>query len=305
MDVTGKVAFITGGASGMGLGMAKAFLAAGMKVMIADVRQEHLDAAMAELEPRWPGDARAVRLDVTDREAMARAADETERTFGKVHVLCNNAGIGVIGRIVDSTYGDWDWMLDVNLTGVFNGVRTFLPRILAHGEGGHIMSTASAGGLFVGDKGGPYSTAKFGVVAMMCCLRDDLASSGVGASVLCPGAVRTNIHKTAELRPARYAESSFAPGEVIAGQSPKEAEAEREAMAAMAMDPITIGEKVLAGIRNNDLFILPQPFESVVRMRRDAILASLPDEPINEARLAADLAFREMFRSRAAGGPAA
>ena len=302
MDVTGKVAFITGGASGMGLGMAKAFLAAGMKVMIADVRQEHLDAAMAELEPRWPGDARAVRLDVTDREAMARAADETERTFGKVHVLCNNAGIGVIGRIVDSTYGDWDWMLDVNLTGVFNGVRTFLPRILAHGEGGHVMSTASAGGLFVGDKGGPYSTAKFGVVAMMCCLRDDLAPDGVGVSVLCPGAVRTNIHKTAELRPAHYAESSFAPGEVIAGQSPQEAEAERQMMAAMAMDPIEVGERVLAAIQGNKLFILPQSFETVVRARRDAILASLPDDPVNEARLAADLMFREMFRARAAAG---
>jgi NAD(P)-dependent dehydrogenase (short-subunit alcohol dehydrogenase family) len=298
MDVAGKVAFITGGASGMGFGMAQAFLAAGMKVAIADIRQEHLDQAMAELGPGWGADVHAIQLDVTDRQSMDRAADQVERAFGKVHVLCNNAGIGVIGRIVDYTYDDWEWMLDVNLTGVFNGVRTFLPRILAHGEGGHIMSTASAGGLFVGDKGGPYSTAKFGVVAMMCCLRDDLAPDNIGVSVLCPGAVRTNIHKTAELRPARYAVSSFAPGEVIAGQSPEEAEAEREMMNAMAMDPLEVGEKVLAAIRANQLYVIPQPMQQIVTARRDAILASLPDEPVNQERLAADLAVRELFRSR-------
>jgi len=297
MDVAGKAAFITGGASGMGFGMAQAFLAAGMKVAIADIRQEHLDQAMAELQPRWGADVMAVQLDVTDREGMAQAADAVEHAFGKVHVLCNNAGIGVIGRIVDYTYDDWDWMLDVNLTGVFNGVRTFLPRILAHGEGGHIMSTASAGGLFVGDKGGPYSTAKFGVVAMMCCLRDDLARDGIGVSVLCPGAVRTNIHKTAELRPARYADSSFAPGEVIAGQSPEDAAAEREAMNAIAMDPLQIGEMVLAAVRANRLYILPQPLQQVVGLRRDAILASLPDEPVNQERLAADIAIRKMIAS--------
>lgn len=305
MDVADKVAFVTGGASGMGYGIAKAFLGAGMKVAIADIRQEHLETAMAELAPAWGEKVIAVQLDVTDREAMAKAADQTEAAFGKVHVLCNNAGIGVIGRVTDSTYDDWDWMLDVNLTGVFNGVKTFMPRILSHGEGGHIMSTASAGGLFVGDRGGPYSTAKFGVVAMMCCLRDDLAASGVGVSVLCPGAVRTNIHRTAELRPAHYADSSFAPGEVIAGQSAEDAAAEREMMNAISMDPLDIGNLVLAAVRTNQLYILPQSFEAVVRARRDAILASLPDEPINEERLAADRGFRELFRAGTAGRPPA
>ena len=124
-DVEGKVAFVTGGGSGVGLGMAKAFLAAGMRVAIADVRADHLEAATAELG----GDAHAIHLDVTDREAFTRAADETEQVLGNVHVLCNNAGINLFNDIADATYQDWDWVLGVNLGGVVNGVDTFVPGI--------------------------------------------------------------------------------------------------------------------------------------------------------------------------------
>src|SRR5882672_7270828 len=133
--VEGKVAFITGGGSGVGLGMAKVFNRAGMKVVIADIRQEHLDAAAAEIEHR--DRLHAVKVDVTDRAGMARAADETERVFGKVHVLCNNAGINMFAPMDESTYDDWDWIMGVNLGGVINGVQTFIPRIKKHGEGGH------------------------------------------------------------------------------------------------------------------------------------------------------------------------
>src|ERR1700730_15067535 len=134
--VTGKVAFVTGGASGIGLGMARVFLREGMKVVIADVRQDHLDHAAHELGQEFAArkDVLFIQLDVSDREAMASAADEAERVFGKVHVLCNNAGVGAMGGVKRMTYSDWDWILGVNLGGVINGVHTFLPRILAHGE---------------------------------------------------------------------------------------------------------------------------------------------------------------------------
>ncbi len=140
--VEGKVVFITGGASGVGLGMAKTFAAAGMKVVIADIRQDHLDQAMGQFS-QTNQNVHAIRVDVTDRAAMAAAADETERVFGKVHVVCNNAGINLFAPMEECSYDDWDWVLGVNLGGVVNGVQTFVPRIRKHGEGGHVVNTAS------------------------------------------------------------------------------------------------------------------------------------------------------------------
>ena len=128
-DVAGKVAFITGGASGIGFGIAGAFVGAGMKVVLADLRQDHIDQAMAAFSERGQSKSvHAIRLDVTDRDAMAAAADETERVFGKVHVLVNNAGVGIQGPFKGITYADWDFGLTVNLGGVVNGLQTFLPR---------------------------------------------------------------------------------------------------------------------------------------------------------------------------------
>src|SRR5579863_9968682 len=130
-QVEGKVAFITGGASGIGYGMARVFLRNGMKVVIADIRQDHLDAAKADL--KGANNVHFIKLDVTDRAAMKAAADETERVFGKVHVVCNNAGIGILGGSKKATYDDWDWGLGVNIGGVVNGIQTFVPRIQKHG----------------------------------------------------------------------------------------------------------------------------------------------------------------------------
>src|SRR3990170_2995053 len=144
-DLAGKIAFVTGGASGIGLGIAQALLGAGMKVAIADIRQDHLDQAMAELG--GGEDVLAIKLDVTDREAFAAAADETVETFGKIHMLINNAGVAALGPVELAAYGDWDWTLGVCLGGTINGIVTVLPRILAHGEGGHIVSTASMSGM--------------------------------------------------------------------------------------------------------------------------------------------------------------
>ena len=289
--VAGKVAFITGGASGIGFGMARACVRAGMKVAIADIRSEHLDEAWSAFRPSDP--VHAIRLDVTDRKAMSAAADEVERVFGKVHVLCNNTGVGIIGSIESSTYDDWDWMLEVNLDAVFNGVHELLPRIRAHGEGGYIMSTSSVGGLFAANKGGPYSVTQYAVVAMMDCLRQDLRDENIGVSVLCPAGVRTQIHKSANLRPEKYHHSGYPPGELIAGQSPQAAAAMRAAMNS-AMDPLEVGELVLAAIRKKQFYIFTDNVSATVAARRDALLASLPDEPIDQARLQADLQSRQL-----------
>ena len=143
-DVEGKVAFITGGASGMGLAMARSFAKAGMKVVVVDVE----DAALARVRSEFAGSNAflALKVDVTDRAAMAAAADATERAFGKVHVVCNNAGVAVGGTIDQMTYKDWDWVMGVNLQGVINGVQTFIERMKKHGEGGHFVNTASMAG---------------------------------------------------------------------------------------------------------------------------------------------------------------
>jgi NAD(P)-dependent dehydrogenase (short-subunit alcohol dehydrogenase family) len=269
-----------------------------MKVAIADIRPEHLDEALSAF---GPSDAvHPIRLDVTDRKAMSAAADEVERVFGKVHVLCNNAGIGIIGSIEGSTYDDWDWMLEVNLDAVFNGVHEFLPRIRAHGEGGYIMSTSSVGGLFAANRGGPYSVTKYAVIAMMDCLRQDLRDENIGVSILCPAGVRTQIHKSVDLRPEKYRHSGYPPGELIAGQSPEAAAAMRAATNS-AMDPLEIGEQVLDAIRTGQFYIFTDDVSTTVAARRDALLASLPDEPINQARLQADLMSRQLRLKRQGG----
>ena len=270
-DVAGKVAFITGGASGMGLGMARAFSAAGMQVVIADVRRDHLEQAMSHFR-NGQAQVHPIQVDVADRDAMTRAADETERVFGKVHLLCNNAGVGIFGPLLEATYDDWDWGLGVNLGGVINGVQTFLPRIRSHGEGGHILTTASMSGL-LGGVAGIYATAKYAVVGFMECLRPELEPLGIGTSVFCPGLVNTRIFEAEKLRPARFASTRY--------QAPAEGHAEfmRTKVLPTGMDPLEAGERVLRGIRRNDLYILTHPeYEAGLRERFEAILASFPVE---------------------------
>ena len=141
-EVAGKTAFVTGGASGIGLGMAEAFVAAGMNVVIADLRPDHVETALRRLDRSGARKhVHAIELDVTDREAFARAADEAERVFGNVHVSATTRASGILGPVTLARYDDWDWGLGVLLGGVVNGIQTFVPRLLAHGEGGHIVNT--------------------------------------------------------------------------------------------------------------------------------------------------------------------
>jgi NAD(P)-dependent dehydrogenase (short-subunit alcohol dehydrogenase family) len=273
-DVAGKVAFITGGASGIGLGMAKVFARAGMQVAIADIRPDHIEQAAGHFRTlEASAQVHFLRLDVTDREAYARAADQAERVFGTVQVLCNNAGIGIIGEMKRASYDDWDWIIDVNLKGVVNGIQTFLPRMLAHGRGGHIVNTASMAGLLSYATAGLYITTKFAVVGLSEALRSELARDGIGVSAFCPGGVRTNIREFEKTRPARYAASGYANTPPVRPPPPVEF---LEAMREFSADPVDVGELVLEGIRRNDLYIFTQPeFRDGLIERFDAILNTM------------------------------
>ncbi|HTY94555.1 MAG TPA: SDR family NAD(P)-dependent oxidoreductase [Steroidobacteraceae bacterium] len=287
-DVAGKVAFITGGDSGIGLGIARAFTDAGMKVVITYRTRSHLDEAMKLLQGAADR-VHAISLDVTDRAGMEKAAAETLEVFGKVHVLVNNAGVGVIGGLSHATYEDWDWAMSVNAGGVFNGVRCFLPRIQAQNEGGQIVSVSSLAGLLGHAPAGVYTASKFAVVGMMEALRAELADTNVGVTVFCPGIVNTNIGSSARNRPGGQAaapkvDPGFKLDPAMMAQMQK-AMSESHGVSP-AMDPLDAGQRVLRAVRNNDLYVLTTPeFAPEFAARGEAIVASVPtDVPVSQAR---------------------
>jgi NAD(P)-dependent dehydrogenase (short-subunit alcohol dehydrogenase family) len=280
-DVAGKVAFITGGDSGIGLGIARAFTQAGMKVVITYRTRSHLDEAMKLLQPAADR-VHAINLDVTDRAAMEKAAAETVEVFGKVHVLVNNAGVAVVGGLAHASYEDWDWAMSVNAGGVFNGVRTFLPRIQAQGEGGQIVSVSSLAGLLGHAPAGVYTASKFAVVGMMEALRAELADSNIGVTVFCPGIVNTNIGSSARNRPGGAAaapkvDPGFKLDPAMMAQMQK-AMSESHGVPP-GMDPLDAGQRVLRAVRSNDLYVLTTPeFGPEFAARGEAIVASLPTD---------------------------
>jgi NAD(P)-dependent dehydrogenase (short-subunit alcohol dehydrogenase family) len=279
-NLAGKTAFITGGASGIGLGIAKALLGAGMNVVIADIRDDHLAEAGAELGS--PECVLAVKLDVTDRSDFARAANAAEARFGKIHILCNNAGVAVVGPTELATFADWDWVMGVNLGGVINGVTTMLPRILAHGEGGHIVNTSSMSGMVPVGGTTIYSTAKAAVLTMMETMRPELESRGVICSAFCPGAVQSNIAEAGKTRPAALAETGYA-----------EADKQRQDggnLFHLYQTKEEVGQRVLQGILNDELYILTHSeFMGGVTDRGNAMIASVP------AHLPENLEYKERF----------
>ena len=250
-DVAGKVAFVTGGASGIGLAMARSFSAAGMKVVIADIEQRALARAAASFAPS-NAEVIALPVDVTDRDAMAGAADEAERAFGKVHVVCNNAGVGLTGPLAEMTYADWDWVVGVNLHGVINGVQTFVQRIMAHGEGGHIVNTSSLAGQVAVPGLGVYNTTKFAVVGLSETMRAELAPHDIGVSVLCPGFVDTNIFTSERNRPAALGSQP--------NVDPQPMDLERfEEFAKGSINPAVVGDMTLYAIQHNEAYIFTHP----------------------------------------------
>ena len=264
-EVSGKAAFITGGASGLGLAMAKSFSGAGMKVAIADVQEDALVAAQKNFSES-NAEVIAIQVDVTDRQALEDAADEAEAAFGKIHVVCNNAGVAVSGNIKDHSFQDWDWLMGVNVNGVINGTQVFTNRILKHGEGGHIVNTASMAGLLPIAALSVYNTSKFAVVGMSEAIAQDLAQFNIGVSVLCPGFVDTNIYTSERNRPAGFggeAASSFN----LPEHSIEEVSFDGKIQASM------VGDMVLHAIQNNEMYIFSHPeFSEAIQERHQSML---------------------------------
>ncbi|HEY1836292.1 MAG TPA: SDR family NAD(P)-dependent oxidoreductase [Rhizomicrobium sp.] len=253
-ELSGKTAFVTGGASGIGFALGNAFARTGMKVMLADIEADALNSAVKG--QRDCGlDVRGVVCDVTDPASVARAAAATYKAFGNVHVVCNNAGVAGGGGIDDIALDTWRWVFDVNVMGVLHGIRTFLPHIRAHGEGGHIVNTASMAGLQSGLGFNPYATSKYAVVAMSEGLAMQLAPLGIGVSVVCPGFVRTRMSESARNRPERYG-----PAHLPDPESPMGALTAKIAeLVQSGLDPSAVAALVLTAIREDELYVFTHP----------------------------------------------
>ena len=269
-DLAGKTAFVTGGASGIGSALGRAFAQAGMKVMLADIETDALASAVKSLKKFGPVDG--VICDVADPSSVERAATASWEAFGNVHVVCNNAGVAAGGGIDNISLDNWRWVLDVNLMGVLHGIRTFLPHIRAHGEGGHIVNTASMAGMINGMGFSPYSASKFAVVSMSEGLAAQLKPLGIGVSVLCPGFVRTGIGESGRNRPQRYG-----PTPTLDPASPAAAfVAEIARRLQTGLDPAAVAARVLAAIGNDELYVFTHPeMRGEVDQRFAAIQAAM------------------------------
>jgi NAD(P)-dependent dehydrogenase (short-subunit alcohol dehydrogenase family) len=253
-ELAGKTAFVTGGASGIGLALGRAFAESGMKVMLADIETEALEAAVKSLHNFGP-DIRGVACDVADPASVERAAEASYEAFGNVHVVCNNAGVAGGGGIEAISLDSWRWVLDVNLMGVLHGIRSFLPHIRAHGEGGHIVNTASMAGMDSGLGFSSYVASKFAVVGMSEGLATQLKPLGIGVSVLCPGYVRTGIGRSGRNRPERYGPQPTldpaSPGAALVAQIAERLQA--------GLDPSQVAARVLGAIRDDELYVFTHP----------------------------------------------
>jgi NAD(P)-dependent dehydrogenase (short-subunit alcohol dehydrogenase family) len=270
-DFTGKTAFVTGGASGIGLALGRAFMEAGMKVMLADVETGALATAVESLRGLGP-DVRGVPCDVTDPKSVEHAAQATHEAFGNVHVVCNNAGVAAGSGIDDISLENWRWVLDVNLMGVVHGVHAFLPHIRAHGEGGHIVNTASMAGMQSALGFSPYSASKFAVVNMSEGLAMHLKPLGIGVTVVCPGFVQTRISESGRNRQGRYG-----PARPPDPASPAGMLAARVAeLSRSGLDPADVARRVLAAIREDELYVFTHPeMNAEVKERFATIVAAM------------------------------
>jgi NAD(P)-dependent dehydrogenase (short-subunit alcohol dehydrogenase family) len=271
-DFKDKVGFITGGASGLGLGLAKVFTEAGSKIVIADIRQEHLDEAM-EYFKYTDAVVHPIKLDITDREAFAKAADEVEEVFGcPPELLFNNAGVNSFGPAEATTYDDWDWVLGVNLFGVINGITTFLPRMIKAGKGGLIYITSSAGGFMGGPTTMPYSTAKAAVINMAEGYRAALGHYGIQVAVCCPGGIKSNIGKSIYIRPDHLKDTGYVENEKVV-------DALNKVYEGVGQDPLDLAGYIKQRIEEERFYILPPGAKGMLEARHKEIVDSIPEAP--------------------------
>ena len=279
-DFAGRTAFITGGASGAGFGQAKVFGRAGCKVCIADIRGDAVAHAIEELL-REGIECHGIELDITDREAFVRAADEAESALGPVTMLFGTAGVSIFGPLENATYADYDWIFGVNLGGNINLMQTFMPRMIGHGLGGHAVLTASLGAFFANSGSGIYSASKFAVHGLSMAMRDALKGYGIGVSVLCPANIKSNIAESIRTRPEKYAASGYAVDE-------REIAALHE-IYSQGMEPEELAGHVKAAIEENRFYISPYPdarpmLESIFQQALDALPSSDSDREGQEKR---------------------
>jgi len=273
-DVKGRSAFITGGANGIGLGIARSLARAGARLALVDRDSEGLARARAELQAITQ--VETYRLDVRDRESYAVTADTAEKVLGPVSLLFNNAGVIVAEAPAKLNYALWDFSIGVNLHGVINGVQTFMPRMIERGLGGHIVNTASGAGLVTGGSGVLYHTAKFAVVGMSESLCTELAPTGIGVSVLCPGPVATHIiHRSMEDAPG---------GAVPLSKATEKRRAERREELNQALQKgrsiDEVGEIVLRALQANQLYIhTDRSVEERLKARTRALLDAMDALP--------------------------
>lgn len=272
-QVAGRTAFITGGANGIGLGIARAFARAGVKLALIDIDGEALERARAELSTTT--EVAIEILDMRDRESFSRVADQVEKKLGPVTLLVNNAGVAGGAPANKLTYALWDWGLGINLGGVISGIQTFLGRMIERGQGGHIISTASGAGLVGGQSGALYSTAKFAIVGLSEALEYELRPHGIGVSVLCPGPVATGIiARTRMLQPS-----------VVKQMTPQQHEAARAQSARMTrfleqgVHPDEVGRMVLRAVEAGQLYILTdRDMGPAIEERTKKLLAAMPPD---------------------------
>ncbi|HEX4476983.1 MAG TPA: SDR family NAD(P)-dependent oxidoreductase [Polyangiaceae bacterium] len=269
----GAVAIVTGGASGIGFALAERFAIEKMKVVIADIEDRALEEAVAKLRATTP-DVIGVKTDVADEAAVERLADETVKRFGKVNVLCNNAGVQRSAATWQLSAREWKWLLDVNLTGVANGVRAFVPRMLAQGDPCHVVNTASFGGLVTAPFMSAYTATKYAVVAISETMRAELHGTNVGVSVLCPAFVKTRLGDAERNRPA----------ELDAGLSAEDVEVRRSigkgasALVEGGVSTDVVVKCVLDALHRNRLYIITHPEQiGAFKKRSDAILRAAAD----------------------------
>ena len=283
MELARKTAFVTGRASGIGLALGQALAQTGMNVMLADIEVDALEAAVKGLSDLGLTNISSVACDVADLVSIEQAAQVTYETFGAVHVVCNNAGVGGGSGIDDISVETWRWVLDVNLMGVLHGIRTFLPHIRTHGEGGHIVNTASMAGLNSGLGFSPYSASKFAVVNMSEGLATQLAPLGIGVTVLCPGFVRTGIWDSGRNRQDRYGPTRVPP----LGSHSASLAATLADLSKTGLDPLDVAKRVVTAIRHNELYVFTHTgaeWRSELERRFNTILLAMDREAAGSRR---------------------
>jgi NAD(P)-dependent dehydrogenase (short-subunit alcohol dehydrogenase family) len=252
-DLQGKVAVVTGAGSGIGEGIARAAAHAGMQVVVADIDVKKAQAVAADLGEQ----AMACAVDVSSLASVEALRDVALERFGSVHLLCNNAGVWIGALMHDADIKDWQYLINVNLYGVIHGVKAFLPLLVQQGEG-HIVNTASMGGLISGPPEGLYTTTKFAVVGLSEALLLEVADKGVGVSVLCPGLVDTNLIT-----------QSFALESGIDHQQPAPD-------VASGISPLVVGEQVIDAVRDGSFYIITHDdYRDIITMRHDGIVTAL------------------------------